>query len=677
MAHAEGPGAAGSLRAGSLESGRQSLRAMERTVPVSSESPELGLRHAEAVLGRVLLSAEWLLPGTQVGRWEVMARLGAGGYGTTYSVRRVGRSRGRLYALKLSRRPGERWFAREAELLTRVRHRSVVRLISHGVWRLGPVEHPYLVMEYVEGESLYVWALARNPTARQMTNVLVQVLEALAAAHRHGALHRDFKGDNVLITPDGRVKVLDWGAGWYAGAPPLTATARLPPGSPRYYSPQLFMWRVLSERRPGAASPYTYCVADELYAVGVTFYRLLTDQYPAAQWGAPREVSAPHGLRAVRDLNPHVTEGLSDAVMRMLAFEPERRPESMALLAGELRQRLADGGPGWDAPLFDWRERTASGSRTTVEADEVRGPVMPGQEIALRDARARHLEDSLRLRGARELRRRDPAKVAAAEARSIPALQGRVRRGRSHPLVWGALAVMLVGPLVAGLTVWSLRRTLAREGSPLAVSQERVVQQMASRSGPEEARRSSTGTSPPVPFPQEKEAMTPHSPQQAAVIPMPARSSTLKRCSAAVGAAVLTACTGAQVRPDASRCPAGSLDAMRKLSLNKGGSGSVYTDITRPGRGSEELIVHDGPIVSLVIEQYGDLPVGTRLYGRLWTGEGRVTGRYTKAELPDGRIYPVCFVYGNFDGLEWNEGSKPGAVRMPRTFAYTVVNSFP
>lgn len=650
---------------------------MERAVPVSRESSELGIQHAEAVLGRVLLSPEWLPPGTRVDRWEVVARLGAGGYGTTYSVRRAGRPQGRLYALKLSRRPGERWFAREAELLARVRHRSVVRLITYGVWRLGPVEHPYLVMEYVEGESLYEWALARNPTARQVTGLLVQVLEALATAHRQGALHRDFKGDNVLVAPDGKVKVLDWGAGWYAGAPALTATARLPPGSPRYYSPQLFMWRVLSERRPGASSPYAYSVADELYAVGVTFYRLLTDQYPAAQWGAPRDALEPHGLRTARNLNPHVPDELSEALMRLLAFEPERRPESMALLAEGLRQRLVDGGPAWDEPLFDWRERTASNSRTTVEAEEVRGPVMPGQEVALRDARVRHLESSRRLREARELRRRDPAKVAAAEARSLRALQARVRGGRSHPLFWGAFVVFLVGPLVAGLTVWSLRWALVREDPPLAVSEVRNVQQMAPRPGPEEAHKPSTGTSPPVLFAQEKEAMTPHSPQQAAVISTPARSGTLKRCAAAVGAAVLTGCTGAQVRPEPSRCPTGSLEAMRKLGLNKTGGAAIYTDITQPGRGYEDVIVHDGPIVSLVIEQYGDLPKGTRLFGRLWTGEGRVTGRYTKAELPDGSIYPVCFVYGNYNGGEWNEGSKPGAVRMPRTWAYTVVDSFP
>ncbi|NNB99492.1 hypothetical protein HI113_36960 [Corallococcus exiguus] len=54
-----------------------------------------------------------------------------------------------------------------------------------------------------------------------------------------------------------------------------------------------------------------------------------------------------------------------------------------------------------------------------------------------------------------------------------------------------------------------------------------------------------------------------------------------------------------------------------------------------------------------------------------------MTGRYTKAELPDGSIHPVCFVYGNDDGGEWSEGSKPDAVRMPRMWVYTVVHEFP
>ncbi|WP_147444504.1 protein kinase, partial [Corallococcus sp. CA031C] len=590
-------------------------------------------------------------------------------YGTTYSVRRAGRARGRLYALKLSRRPGERWFAREAALLARVRHRAVVRLITYGVWRLGPVEHPYLVMEYVEGESLYEWALARNPTGRQMALLLAQVLEALAAAHATGALHRDFKGDNVLVTPDGKVKLLDWGAGGYVGAPALTATARLPPGSPRYYSPQLLRWRALAERRPGALEPYTYAVADELYAVGVTFYRLLVDQYPAFPWSMPFGPLASQGLGSLKDLNPRVPALLEDFVQRLLAFAPEQRPEGTASLGREVRRTLAVADVAWDAPLFGWREGTSSGSRTTLEAEEARGPVMPGQEVALREARAKHVEEVHRLRELRELRQRDPAKVAEVEARDSHAVRGA--GGRSHPLRWGLVAVLLVGLPLSVLAAWRLGHV------PRGMAPARDVRQMAPLAGPDQARAPLAGDSPPALFQQEKEDMTLRAPQQAAVNSAPVALGKLKRCTLAAGAVALTACTGAQVRPDSSRCPEGALETMRKLSLNQGGSASILTDIDQPGTNSEELIVRDGPIVSLTVESYGDMPTGTRLYGQLWTGGGRVTGRYTRAELPDRRVIPVCLVYGNRDGGEWLPGSKAGAVRMPRTWAYTVVHTFP
>ncbi|CAM3598808.1 protein kinase [Corallococcus sp. ZKHCc1 1396] len=623
--------------------------------------------------GHVLLSAEWLPPGTRVERWEVVGRLGAGGYGTTYSVRRAGRARGRLYALKLSRRPGERWFAREAALLARVRHRAVVRLITHGIWRLGPVEHPYLVMEYVEGESLYEWALARNPTARQVALLLAQVLEALAAAHARGAMHRDFKGDNVQVTLDGKVKLLDWGAGWYAGAPTLTQTARLPPGSPRYYSPQLLRWRASAERRPGALEPYTYSVADEMYAVGVTFYRLLVDQYPALPWLVPIEPLVSQGLGSLKDLNPRVPTLLESIILRLLAFAPEQRPEGTASVAREVRRALAVADAAWEAPLFGWRERTSSGSRTTLEAAEAKGPVMPGQEVALREARARHVEEVHRLREVRELRQRDPAKVAEVEARAFRAARGG--GWRSHPLRWAVVPVLLAGLLLAGLASWRL------EHVPGVVAPVPGVQQMAPSPGPYQARAPLAGEAlPPALFQQEKEDMTLRAPRQAAVNSSPVRAGALgklKRCTLAAGAVAFTACAGAQIRPDPTRCPEGALEAMRKLSMNETGSASILTDINQPGNNSEELIVRDGPIVSLTVESYGDLPTGTRLYGQLWTGGGRVTGRYTRAELPDRRVIPVCLVYGNLDGGEWLPGSKAGAVRMPRTWAYRVVHAFP
>ncbi len=110
------------------------------------------------------------------------------------------------------------------ELLSRIRHPSVPRLLDAGVWH-SPVggAHPFVVMEWVEGEPLYVWAARRNPSSRQVLAVLAQAAGALQATHEVSGVHRDVKGDNMLVRPsDGRLFLTDFGAGHYAGTPRLT-----------------------------------------------------------------------------------------------------------------------------------------------------------------------------------------------------------------------------------------------------------------------------------------------------------------------------------------------------------------------------------------------------------------------------------------------------------------------
>ena len=77
-------------------------------------------------------------------------------------------------------------------------------------------------MEWVEGMPLYEWARAQRRTSRQVLLVLEQLASVLAAAHGAGAVHRDVKGDNVLVTVEGRAVLLDWGCGIHPGAAELT-----------------------------------------------------------------------------------------------------------------------------------------------------------------------------------------------------------------------------------------------------------------------------------------------------------------------------------------------------------------------------------------------------------------------------------------------------------------------
>jgi len=154
----------------------------------------------------------------KVGAWRVQSLRGRGTYGIVY--RAVSQEHPGPVALKLSVYPADERFEREVELLSRIRHPSVPRLLDAGVWQspLGGA-HPFIVMEWVEGEPLYAWAARRNPSSRQVLALLAQAAGALQAIHEVNAVHRDVKGDNMLVRPsDGRLFLTDLGAGYFAEA---------------------------------------------------------------------------------------------------------------------------------------------------------------------------------------------------------------------------------------------------------------------------------------------------------------------------------------------------------------------------------------------------------------------------------------------------------------------------
>ncbi|RKH54988.1 serine/threonine protein kinase [Corallococcus llansteffanensis] len=621
----------------------------------------------------VVVSVEALPPGTRLAHWEVLQRMAAGGYGTVYAVRRAGRLRARRYALKLARHPDSPWFSREAEILSRLRHPGVPRLMATGTWRPGAMGYPFLVMEHVDGESLYAWSLARNPSARDVGGLLAQASEVLAFAHQRGVLHRDFKGDNVRIQPGGRLKLLDWGAGWHPEAAPLTATDQLPPGTAHYYSPQLHLLRASASSIQAAERPL-YSVADELYAVGVSFYRLLTETYPvAASRADAARLEEGHAFPSLLSINPRVPEALASLVTRLLAFSPEARPPSASDLASKVRRTLAEADASWDVPLFDWAFPPSSHSRTTQEEEGAAGPVAPGQEVALQHARLQRVDLLRAMHDARELRRRAPAHVARMEARAILAA-GPVRRRQALRATWhwGAGGILFVLAMV--LLIWILKPQ-ARASTVDAARP--VSPPMARPAAPDQA--AAPGAAPPshAPRPLEEKAMTVPLKQDRT-----SHARSLARgCTLAVGAAsaALVACAGTPLRPEPQRCPQAALEAMKELDLQRDNRAAMTLDIRYRWRDdAENVTVGDGDIVSVQKESMGRLPQGTLLYGRLWTGGKRVMGHYTRAETPDGHTYPVCIVLGNPGEGWWKEaGSKPGAAIVPLSVGYTVVDAFP
>ncbi|MFP2906022.1 serine/threonine-protein kinase [Pyxidicoccus sp. 3LFB2] len=294
-----------------------------------------------------------LPPGTRVGPWRVLERRGCGAYGAVYQALGGEDVLGRV-ALKVALHPEAARFAREVELLSRLRHPNVPRLVDHGHWRQpAGLSYPYLAMEWVEGVSLYEWAQAQRPTSRQVLRVLASLASALEATHAAGGVHRDVKGDNVLVrAADGHVFLTDFGSGSYVGAAPLTSPP-FPPGTQPYRAPEA--WRSVKLPFQPSTPPYAPGPADDVFALGMTAYRLVTDDYPPIP--ALREEVAhlwgPEGTGPMppRDVNARCCEELSRLVSRMLSVRPEARGTAREL-AEALEQAAREAGPMADVPLF-------------------------------------------------------------------------------------------------------------------------------------------------------------------------------------------------------------------------------------------------------------------------------------------------------------------------------------
>jgi len=270
-----------------------------------------------------------LKPGLRIGPWRVLERVGRGGHGVVVRVVNADRPRAGSYALKLALEPGDARFEREAHLLSRVHHASVPRLEGRGTWKSPAGEaHPYLVMQWVEGLSMYAWAAEHGLTVRQAMSQLAQVARALEATHPHG-VHRDVKGGNIRVSPEGHAVLLDFGSCKFAGASPLTGK-ELPPGTAPYRSPQ--MQTLEFALGAGAHGKYEFQPEDDVYSLGITAYRLLAGVYPPCDSGGTALPVAPRGLNAV-------CPELAALIERMLAEDPLERG-SARQVAEQLEQLL-------------------------------------------------------------------------------------------------------------------------------------------------------------------------------------------------------------------------------------------------------------------------------------------------------------------------------------------------
>jgi hypothetical protein len=286
----------------------------------------------------------------EIGHWRVLELRSAGAYGSVFRAEPLHSPGAPPVALKLAVHPLDARFMREAALLRRVPPPHAPRLHDFGLWGHPAGPFPFLVMEWIEGVPLYAWAHGQQLSSRQLLRVLAPLARTLVAVHSVQAVHRDVKGDNTLVRKDGHPRLLDFGAGDFQGAPTLTREV-LPPGTPGYRSPEALRFHWRHWNTPGAR--YSPGPPDDLYALGVTAYRLATGRYPPPLVPAEmleKETSTPTLATEPPEKWASVSPELAGLIHQLLSEEPQARGGAEQV-ARQMEEAVEAAGPRADEPV--------------------------------------------------------------------------------------------------------------------------------------------------------------------------------------------------------------------------------------------------------------------------------------------------------------------------------------
>ena len=284
-----------------------------------------------------------------VAHYEILERLGSGGFGEVFLAR--DRKLGRRVALKIL--PGsfqppaltdegatlptqgsdrrERFF-REAHAAAALDDPHIITVYEVGDFVGGC----FIAMEYVDGVTMKKLLEAGLPSFQEVCDIGVDVCAALAAAHKNGIIHRDIKGENIMRTTDGRVKVLDFGLARDTTAATITRSGDIM-GTPAYMPPEQALGEKVDAR-------------SDIYSLGVVLYELLTGQLP---FGGTNPVAVLYALvneepPRPREIRLAIPEQLEKIVLKAMMKEPDRRYATASDLASDL--------VAFSAYLARWRD---------------------------------------------------------------------------------------------------------------------------------------------------------------------------------------------------------------------------------------------------------------------------------------------------------------------------------
>src|SRR5271168_687945 len=346
---------------------------------------DLDRRREDPLLDAIGTAAESLLEdhrdrliGTRVGPYRVVSILGHGGMSTVYRGERDDSQYQQTVAIKILQHAAlhPRLRSRlhsERHILATLTHASIARLIDSGDLEDGT---PYLVMEHVDGESIDTYCDSRTLFIRERLELFVQVCAAVQYAHRNLVVHRDIKAANILVTPEGTPKLLDFGIAKLLAPESLSHTVPVTRLQERILTPE--------NAAPEQVLGRPITTATDIYGLGVLLYQLLTGRSPyrllsysqlqleraicmddpmrpsqmvLAKLGSETDsdrsrISDRRGLSPLR-LRARLSGDLDAIIAMAMRKEPDRRYPSVEALADDISRHLL--GEPVRARQGDWR----------------------------------------------------------------------------------------------------------------------------------------------------------------------------------------------------------------------------------------------------------------------------------------------------------------------------------
>jgi serine/threonine protein kinase/cytochrome c-type biogenesis protein CcmH/NrfG len=296
----------------------------------------------------------------QVGAYKIVSRLGKGGMATIY---KGSSPKGETVAIKVisgefvQRKEFVKRFSRETQIYNSLNHPGIVRIRDSGIQD----DQYYVVMDLIPGKSLDAILTPGQPSdVPWAVEMMAQVLDALQTAHVQGIVHRDLKPGNIIVTPEGRPVLLDFGIAFVTNATAITQEGNFL-GTPAYVAPEMV-------RGGDTTTP-----AFDLYSVGIILYEMVAGRLPFESESPMGTLFKHMQEQATRPrvFNQAIPRKLENVILRALDKDPLRRASSASQMAADLREAVLEDPHAPQRTLDESERAVKSSERSTLpELDE-------------------------------------------------------------------------------------------------------------------------------------------------------------------------------------------------------------------------------------------------------------------------------------------------------------------